>query len=79
MLVAAGYDYFWRTDETVEGCRIDVQLTRRSDEAFLDTWFSDGGIEDTVVATTDLKPLVELIYTTASDREIAAWLGVHGK
>jgi hypothetical protein len=46
--------------------------------AFLDTWFSDGGIEDTVVAVSSLRALIELIFATTSDRDIARWLREHG-
>ena len=65
--------------ETAEGCRIDVLFKFGQREAFLDTWFSDGGIEDSFVPVSGLRMLIRTIYATHSDAEIARWLREHGR
>jgi hypothetical protein len=60
--------------ETKEGCRIDFVYQPSSKEVFLDTWFSEGNIEDALIPLEQSEPLIRLIFQDTADAEIAAFL-----
>ena len=60
------------------GAKMDFYLRKDKGDIWVDCWFFDSELDEVVISREGALRLVQLLYTSAPEREVLSWLKQEG-